>query len=157
TDTRAVIAEVEGVPFVVKDVVRSERKRNPAPPFITSTLQQEAARKLRFSASKTMMVAQQLYEGVEIVADGPVGVTTYLRTDPPRVAPDAQAEAREVIAARYGAETLPDRPPFYRARKSAQEAHEAIRPTLIAQGPEEVARHLTRDQQALYRLIWGRF
>jgi len=156
-DTRAVIADVEGVPFVVKDVVRSERKRNPAPPFITSTLQQEAARKLRFSASKTMMVAQQLYEGVEIGADGPVGLITYMRTDSPRVAPDAQTEARELIAARYGVETLPDRPPFYRARKSAQEAHEAIRPTLIAQGPDELARHLTRDQQALYRLIWGRF
>jgi DNA topoisomerase I len=156
-DTRAVIADVEGVAFVVKDVVRSERKRNPAPPFITSTLQQEAARKLRFSASKTMMVAQQLYEGVEIGADGPVGLITYMRTDSPRVAPDAQTEAREVIAVRYGVETLPDRPPFYRARKSAQEAHEAIRPTLIAQGPDELARHLTRDQQALYRLIWGRF
>jgi len=156
-DARAVMAVAEGLPFVVEDVVRGERKKNPAPPFITSTLQQEAARRLRFSASKTMMVAQQLYEGVEIGAEGAVGLITYMRTDSPRVAPDAQAEAREVIAARYGSPTLPERPPVYRARKSAQEAHEAIRPTLIDRGPDELARHLTRDQLALYRLIWGRF
>jgi DNA topoisomerase-1 len=156
-ETAAVVAEVQGEPFVVRDVVRGERKKNPTPPFITSTLQQEAARKLRFSASKTMMVAQQLYEGVEIGDEGAVGLITYMRTDSPRVAPDAQAEAREVIAARWGAPTLPDRPPVYRARKSAQEAHEAIRPTLIDRGPEELARYLTRDQLALYRLIWGRF
>ena len=156
-DARAVMAAVEGLPFVVEDVVRGERKKNPAPPFITSTLQQEAARKLHFSASKTMMVAQQLYEGVEIGADGPVGLITYMRTDSPRVASDAQAEAREVIAARYGSQTLPERPPVYRARKSAQEAHEAIRPTLVDRGPDELTRYLTRDQLALYRLIWGRF
>jgi DNA topoisomerase-1 len=156
-ETRAVVAAVEGQPFVVKDVVRGERKKNPAPPFITSTLQQEAARKLRFSASKTMMVAQQLYEGVEIGADGAVGLITYMRTDSPRVAADAQTEAREAIAARWGASTLPDRPPVYRARKSAQEAHEAIRPTLVDRGPEALARYLTRDQLALYRLVWGRF
>ncbi len=156
-ETQAVVADVEAYPFVVRDVVRGERKRNPAPPFITSTLQQEAARKLRFSASRTMMVAQQLYEGVEIGGDGPVGLITYMRTDSPRVAPDAQQEARAVIAARYGAETLPERPPAYRARKSAQEAHEAIRPTLVDRGPEELARYLTRDQLALYRLVWGRF
>ncbi len=155
--TRAVMAEVEGLPFVVRDVVRGERKRSPAPPFITSTLQQEAARKLRFSAQKTMMVAQQLYEGVEIGAEGAVGLITYMRTDSPRVAADAQALARDVIAARFGAETLPDRPPVYRARKSAQEAHEAIRPTLVDRPPEALARHLTRDQLALYRLVWGRF
>jgi DNA topoisomerase-1 len=156
-DTQAAIAELRDLHFVVKDVVRGERKKNPAPPFITSTLQQEAARKLRFSTSKTMMVAQQLYEGVEIGAEGPIGLITYMRTDSPRVAPDAQSEAREVIAARFGADTLPERPPAYRARKSAQEAHEAIRPTLIDHGPDEVARYLSRDQLALYRLIWGRF
>jgi DNA topoisomerase-1 len=156
-DTQAVVVELSGLPFVVEDVVRGDRKRNPAPPFITSTLQQEAARKLHFSASKTMMVAQQLYEGVEIGADGPVGLITYMRTDSPRVGPDAQAQAREVIAARYGPATLPDRSPVYRARKSAQEAHEAVRPTLIERAPEELARYLTRDQLALYRLIWGRF
>jgi DNA topoisomerase-1 len=155
--TQAVVDEVARLPFVVRDVVRGERKRNPAPPFITSTLQQEAARKLRFSASRTMMIAQQLYEGVEIGAEGAVGLITYMRTDSPRVAPDAQAEARQVIGARYGAETLPERPPVYRARKSAQEAHEAIRPTLIDHAPDDLARYLSRDQLALYRLVWGRF
>jgi DNA topoisomerase-1 len=156
-ETRQIMAAVEGQPFVVREVVRGERKRNPAPPFITSTLQQEAARKLRFSTSKTMMVAQQLYEGVEIGSEGTVGLITYMRTDSPRVAPDAQAQAREIIAARFGAATLPDRSPFYRARKSAQEAHEAIRPTLIDHAPEQVARFLNRDQLALYRLVWERF
>jgi DNA topoisomerase-1 len=156
-DTRQVMGALEGRPFVVQDVVRGERKRNPAPPFITSTLQQEAARKLRFSTSKTMMVAQQLYEGVEIGSEGTVGLITYMRTDSPRVAPDAQAEARDVIAVRFGVATLPDRPPFYRARKSAQEAHEAIRPSLVDHAPEQVGPFLNRDQLALYRLIWERF
>jgi DNA topoisomerase-1 len=156
-ETQAIVAELEGLPFVVKTVDRGERRKNPAPPFITSTLQQDAARKLRFSASKTMMVAQQLYEGVEIDNGGPVGLITYMRTDSPRIAAEAQAEAREVIAARYGPDTLPDRPPAYRARKSAQEAHEAIRPTLLDHPPERLARHLTRDQLALYRLVWERF
>ncbi|MBI3455862.1 MAG: type I DNA topoisomerase [Candidatus Rokubacteria bacterium] len=156
-DARAATAAVADLPFIVGDVVRGERKKNPSPPFITSTLQQEAARKLRFSTSKTMLVAQQLYEGVEIGSEGPVGLITYMRTDSPRVAREAQAEAREVIAARYGAETLPAEPPAYRARKSAQEAHEAIRPTLIDHGPEQLARYLTRDQLALYRLIRERF
>jgi DNA topoisomerase-1 len=157
TETQAIIAELEREAFVVKAVDRGERRKNPSPPFITSTLQQDAARKLRFSASKTMMVAQQLYEGVEIDNGGPVGLITYMRTDSPRVAAEAQAEARDVIAARYGAETLPERSPFYRARKSAQEAHEAIRPTLLDHPPERLARHLTRDQLALYRLVWERF
>jgi DNA topoisomerase-1 len=156
-DAEAVVRDLEGVPFLVRDVVRGERRRNPAPPFITSTLQQEAARRLRFSAAKTMLVAQQLYEGIEIGTGGPVGLITYMRTDSPRVAPDAQEEARHAIAARYGPDHLPERPPVYRARKSAQEAHEAIRPTLLDRTPETLARHLTRDQLALYRLIWGRF
>jgi DNA topoisomerase I len=156
-ETQAIVADLEHLPFVVKTVDRGERRKNPSPPFITSTLQQDAARKLRFSASKTMMVAQQLYEGVEIDNGGPVGLITYMRTDSPRVAAEAQAEARDVIAARYGAETLPDRSPFYRARKSAQEAHEAIRPSLLDHPPERLARHLSRDQLALYRLIWERF
>jgi len=156
-ETQSIVAELETLAFVVKAVERGERRRNPSPPFITSTLQQDAGRKLRFSASKTMMVAQQLYEGVEIDNGGPVGLITYMRTDSPRVAAEAQAEARDVIAARYGAETLPDRPPFYRARKSAQEAHEAIRPTLLDHPPERLARHLSRDQLALYRLVWERF
>jgi DNA topoisomerase I len=156
-ETRAIVAEVEPLPFVVKAVDRGERRKNPSPPFITSTLQQDAGRKLRFSASKTMMVAQQLYEGVDIGDGGPVGLITYMRTDSPRVAAEAQTAARDAIAARYGPDTLPDRPPFYRARKSAQEAHEAIRPTLLDHPPERLASHLSRDQLALYRLVWERF
>jgi DNA topoisomerase I len=156
-ETRAIVAELEPLPFVVKAVDRGERRKNPSPPFTTSTLQQDAGRKLRFSASKTMMVAQQLYEGVDTGDGGPVGLITYMRTDSPRVAAEAQAAARDAIAARYGPDTLPDRPPFYRARKSAQEAHEAIRPTLLDHPPERLVRHLSRDQLALYRLIWERF
>jgi DNA topoisomerase-1 len=156
-ETRAIVAELEPLPFVVTAVEQGERRRNPAPPFITSTLQQDAARKLRFSASRTMQVAQQLYEGVEIDDGSPVGLITYMRTDSPRVAAEAQAAARDAIAGRYGPDTLPERPPVYRARKSAQEAHEAVRPTLLDHPPERVARHLTRDQLALYRLIWERF
>src|SRR5262245_2302441 len=156
-ETQAIVAEVERATFVVKAVERGERRKNPAPPFITSTLQQDAGRKLRFSASKTMMIAQQLYEGVDVGNGGPVGLITYMRTDSPRVAAEAQNAARDVIAARYGVETLPDRPPFYRARKTAQEAHEAIRPSLLDYAPERLARHLSRDQLALYRLIWERF
>jgi DNA topoisomerase-1 len=157
TDVTAVVEAVRDLPFVVRAVTRGERRRNPAPPFITSTLQQEAARKLRFSASKTMMVAQQLYEGVDIGDGGPVGLITYMRTDSPRVAAEAQVAAREVIAARFGADTLPERPPSYRARRSAQEAHEAIRPSVVEHAPDDLARHLGRDQLALYRLVWARF
>ena len=156
-DVTAVVEAVRDLPFVVREVARGERRRNPAPPFITSTLQQEAARKLRFSASKTMMVAQQLYEGVDIGNGGPVGLITYMRTDSPRVAAEAQTAAREVIAARFGADTLPERPPSYRARRSAQEAHEAIRPSLVEHAPDDLAHYLSRDQLALYRLVWARF
>ncbi|MBI2544258.1 MAG: type I DNA topoisomerase, partial [Candidatus Rokubacteria bacterium] len=156
-DVQAVIRELDGLAFTVSAVTTGERKRNPAPPFITSTLQQEAARKLRFSAQKTMLVAQQLYEGVELDAEGPAGLITYMRTDSPRVAAEAQAEAREYIAGRFGAEHLPERPPAYRARRSAQEAHEAIRPTSALRLPQALAGSLTRDQLALYRLIWERF
>src|SRR5438093_120748 len=104
-----------------------------------------------------MWVAQHLYECVVIGTEGPVGLNTYMRTDSPRVTGEAQTAARDVIAARFGSDTLPDRPPVYRARKTAQEAHEAIRPTLIDRGPDELARYLTRDQLALYRLVWARF
>jgi DNA topoisomerase-1 len=156
-DTRVLMDALAGARFTVSAVNRGERKRNPAPPFITSTLQQEAGRKLHFSAKKTMLVAQQLYEGVEIGSEGAVGLITYMRTDSTRVAPEAQAEAREWLAARLGAEYLPETPPVYRPKKSAQEAHEAIRPTEIAREPKLVAQSLTKDQLALYRLIWERF
>jgi DNA topoisomerase-1 len=155
--TRAVMAELEGASFVVKSVTRGERKRYPLPPFITSTLQQDAGRKLHFTTKKTMMLAQQLYEGVELGAEGQVGLITYMRTDSTHIAREAQAEARDWIASRLGREYLPDTPPAYKVKKGAQEAHEAIRPSEVVRDPRTIAPHLTRDQLALYRLIWERF
>ncbi len=155
--TRALMASLEGVPFVVKSVTRGERRRNPVPPFITSTLQQEAGRKHGFSARKTMSVAQQLYEGIDLGPDGATGLITYMRTDSVRVAREAQEEARGWITARLGREYVPDTPPTYRSRGSAQEAHEAVRPSEVRFEPRSVERFLTRDQQVLYRLIWERF
>ena len=156
-ETVAVMTALHGCEWRVKSVTRGERKRNPAAPFTTSTLQQEAGRKLHFTAKKTMMLAQQLYEGIELGAEGSVGLITYMRTDAVRVSPEAQAEARDWVGRRLGREYLPDAPPVYRARKSAQEAHEAIRPAFVEQEPKAVARFLSRDQLALYRLIWERF
>ena len=155
--TRALMTSLDGARFVVRSVTRGERKRNPYPPFITSSMQQDAGRKLGFSAKKTMTVAQQLYEGIEVGADGPVGLITYMRTDSVRIAGEAQEEAREWARARLGAAYLPDAPPVYKSRGSAQEAHEAIRPSEVARDPKSLARFLTKDQLALYRLIWERF
>jgi DNA topoisomerase I len=155
--TQALVDSLQGAPFVVRSVTRGERKRNPAPPFITSTLQQDAGRKLGFSAKKTMTVAQQLYEGVEVGGDGPVGLITYMRTDSVRVAAEAQQEARQWATERIGADYVPEAPPVYRSRGSAQEAHEAIRPSDVTRDPKSAARFLTKDQLALYRLIWERF
>jgi DNA topoisomerase-1 len=155
--TQALVDSLQGAPFVVRSVTRGERKRNPAPPFITSTMQQDAGRKLGFSAKKTMTVAQQLYEGIEVGGEGPVGLITYMRTDSVRVAGEAQQEARQWASERIGAEYVPDTPPAYKSRGSAQEAHEAIRPSDVPRDPKSVARFLTKDQLALYRLIWERF
>src|SRR5437667_349111 len=155
--TRALMAALQDARFIVKSVTRGERRRNPVPPFITSTLQQEAARKLGFTAKKTMAVAQQLYEGIDLGAEGAKGLITYMRTDSVRVAREAQAEAREWITARLGLDYVPDAPPAYRSRGSAQEAHEAIRPSEVRLEPRSVAQFLTRDQLALYRLVWERF
>jgi DNA topoisomerase I len=155
--TQALVDSLDGARFVVRSVTRGERKRNPAPPFITSTLQQDAGRKLGFSAKKTMTVAQQLYEGIEVGGEGPVGFITYMRTDSVRVAAEAQQEARQWATDRIGAEFVPETPPAYKSRGSAQEAHEAIRPSDVTRDPRSVARFLTKDQLALYRLIWERF
>jgi len=155
--TRELIASLDGARFVVKSVTRGERRRNPAPPFITSTLQQEAGRRLGFTARKTMTIAQQLYEGIDLGADGAEGLITYMRTDSVRVANEAQAAARGWVVARIGMEFVPETPPTYRSRGSAQEAHEAIRPSEVRNEPKNVARFLTKDQLALYRLIWERF
>src|SRR5262245_48144027 len=156
-DTLAVMTDLHGKEWKVRAVTRGERRRNPAAPFITSTLQQEAGRKLHFTAKKTMMLAQQLYEGIALGEEGAVGLITYMRTDAVRIAPEAQAEAREWVTRRLGPEYLPDSPPVYRAKKSAQEAHEAIRPTAVAREPRELSAFLSKDQLALYRLIWERF
>ena len=143
--------------YTVKTVKKSEKKRYPAPPFITSTLQQEASRKLGFTARRTMMAAQQLYEGVEIKGRGSVGLITYMRTDSLRIAQEAQTEARGYIAQAFGQEYVPAKPQVYRSKKNAQDAHEAIRPTSVLYNPEQLKDSLKPDLYKLYRLIWQRF
>ena len=155
--TVAVMTALHGAEWRVKSVTRGERRRNPAAPFITSTLQQEASRKLHFSAKKTMMLAQQLYEGIELGDEGQVGLITYMRTDAVRVSQDAQDEAKQWVGERLGREYLPDSPPVYKTKKSAQDAHEAVRPSSVAREPKALVRFLSKDQLALYRLIWERF
>ncbi|MCP9439651.1 MAG: type I DNA topoisomerase [Nitrospira sp.] len=152
-----VVKAIQGKPFVVRSIERREKKRNPVAPFITSRLQQEAARKLHFSPKKTMLLAQQLYEGVEIGAEGPTGLITYMRTDSTRISDEAMAEARELIRSRFGPDYLPATPNVYKTQKAAQEAHEAIRPTSAARDPESIRRYLDQDQYNLYKLIWNRF
>ncbi len=152
-----VLAALDGADYVVKSVATREKKRNPVAPFITSTLQQESARKLRFSVKRTMMLAQRLYEGVEIGKEGAVGLITYMRTDSTRVSEDAIRDVRDYILERYGKPFLPDAPVVYRSKKEAQDAHEAIRPTSMAFTPEVVETYLAEDEMKLYRLIWNRF
>jgi DNA topoisomerase-1 len=154
---REIVEEAGRQQFAVSEVTTKERRRNPVPAFITSKLQQEAARKLSFPVKKTMMVAQKLYEGVEVGSDGAVGLITYMRTDSTRVSDAALAEARDFITAQYGAAYLPEKAVHYRSKKDAQDAHEAIRPTDVSRTPESVARFLDRDELKLYRLIWQRF
>ena len=154
---QSVVSMLRGAECGVASIRETPKKRSPAPPFITSTLQQAASSALRMSTSQTMMIAQQLYEGIELGERGSVGLITYMRTDAPRVSREAQGAARAFIGQAYGDGYVPERPPSYRARRGAQEAHEAIRPTEIELRPEDVAPFLSRQQLALYRLIWGRF
>jgi DNA topoisomerase I len=157
---RAIVTEAERLPFVVTEVTRKERRRNPPAPFITSTLQQEAAKQLGFSAKRTMRAAQQLYEGVEVGDEGQVGLITYMRTDSVRVADSAIAQAREFIGANYDRRYLPDTPNVHVGKKGAsrvQDAHEAIRPTEVGRRPEDLKKHLESDLFKLYQLIWRRF
>jgi DNA topoisomerase-1 len=157
-DAQAVLRELEGAVYRVAEVKKRETQRRPSPPFITSTLQQEASRKLNFGAKRTMGVAQSLYEGVRLGKEGEVGLITYMRTDSTNVAGVAQGEARALIGARYGAEYVPAKPPLYsRKAKNAQEAHEAIRPTSVLRDPEAVREYLSPEQYRLYKLIWQRF
>jgi DNA topoisomerase-1 len=157
TAAQRVVSDLDGAPYTVQSVETREKRRHPVPPFITSTLQQEAARKLRFSVKRTMMLAQRLYEGVELGAEGSAGLITYMRTDSTRVGGEALSEVRSLIAERFGAQYLPESPNFYRGKKGAQDAHEAIRPTSVPHTPESVAQYLAEDELKLYRLIWMRF
>ncbi|MEK6682897.1 MAG: type I DNA topoisomerase [Nitrospirota bacterium] len=156
-EAKKIISEVEKGDFVVTSIEKKERRRYPSPPFITSTLQQEAAKKLYFTAKRTMMIAQRLYEGMELGEKGPVGLITYMRTDSVRIAPEALKEARGYINSNYGNDYLPEKPAVYKSRKGAQEAHEAVRPTSIDIDPESIKKYLGKDEYNLYKLIWNRF
>ncbi|UCE54395.1 MAG: type I DNA topoisomerase [Desulfobacterales bacterium] len=152
-----ILADLKGKKFVVDKVLKKTIKKNPLPPFTTSKLQQEAIRKLRFSAKKTMLIAQQLYEGIELGPGEPVGLITYMRTDSTRIAKEAADEALQLIAEKFGNEYTLEKPRFFKNRKKAQDAHEAIRPTSVYNIPVNLAPYLSKDQLALYRLIWQRF
>ena len=151
------VAEAAKQSYVVNEVTTKERKRNPVPPFITSKLQQEASRKLGFAVKKTMMLAQKLYEGVELGAEGSVGLITYMRTDSTRVSEAALNEVRDFIGRQYGPPYLPEKAVHYRSKKDAQDAHEAIRPTEVARTPDSLEKFLNKEELKLYRLIWQRF
>jgi len=152
-----IVAAVENADFVVTNVKKSVRKKSPAPPFTTSTLQQEASRKLGFQARRTMKAAQELYEGIEVEGMGAVGLITYMRTDSLRISAEAQAQASSYIKERYGKNYLPSSPKNYKTRNGAQDAHEAIRPSIPELTPDQVKSSLTSDQFKLYKLIWERF
>jgi DNA topoisomerase I len=154
---KEIVAEAEQQTFVVDEVTTKERKRNPVPPFITSKLQQEASRKLGFPVKRTMMIAQHLYEGIELGSEGSVGLITYMRTDSTRVGEAALNEARGFINEQYGANYLPEKAVHYRSKKAAQDAHEAIRPTDVTRTPDALAKYLKPEELKLYRLIWQRF
>jgi DNA topoisomerase-1 len=153
----AIAGQLRNAQFVVGDVKTRERRRQPPAPFITSRLQQEGANRLRFSARKTMTLAQGLYEGLAIGPDGVVGLITYMRTDSTRVSEDAQRETLEFINTTYGQQYAPEKPNVYRSKKNAQDAHEAIRPTSTLRTSDQIQAYLDRDHQALYHLIWSRF
>jgi DNA topoisomerase-1 len=156
-EAQAAVDGLSGKPFVVSELKKVEKNRNPDAPFITSTLQQEAFNKLRYNSSKTMLIAQQLYEGIDIGEESPSGLITYMRTDSVRTAPEAINQAREYIKKEYGDEYLPEKPPVYKTKKFAQEAHEAIRPTHIGRRPAELKQFLTEEQYELYELVFNRF
>ncbi len=156
TETDRVIEAVGSEKYVVDKVKKSQRKRKPFAPFTTSSLQQEASAKLGFTSRKTMSIAQQLYEGINLGSGETVGLVTYIRTDSSRVSNQVQSEARSLISDKYGGEFLPEKPPFYKSGKGAQDAHEAIRPTSIKREPKLIKKYLSRDQYRLYTLIWNR-
>ncbi|HZG80238.1 MAG TPA: type I DNA topoisomerase, partial [Brevibacillus sp.] len=157
-DVKQVFEKIKDQPFTVKKVTKRERKRNPAAPFITSSLQQEAARKLNFRTAKTMRIAQELYEGIDVGGkEGAVGLITYMRTDSTRISETAQKEAKDYILEKYGQDYILTEPRVQAKKENAQDAHEAIRPTSVSRTPDEIKQFLSRDQLRLYRLIWERF
>ena len=156
-EVQKILAGLQGAAYTVAKVDKKERRRNPVPPFTTSKLQQEGGRKLGFTSKRTMGIAQSLYEGVDVGKEGTVGLITYMRTDSTRVSKEAQDEARELIANKYGKEYVPEKPPVYAVAKSAQEAHEAVRPTSVLREPDAIKQYLEPDQYKLYKLIWNRF
>ncbi len=153
TESNAILADLRTASWVVDSVTTKERKKSAVPPFITSKLQQAS----RFPVKKTMMIAQQLYEGIELPGEGAVGLITYMRTDSTRVSEQALGEVRQFIAGAFGDDYVPEKPNFYKTKSDAQDAHEAIRPTSMQYHPDDVRAHLTHDQYYLYRLIWNRF
>ncbi len=156
-DANGVIEGLKGAVFSVSDIEQKETRRNPAPPFTTSKLQQDSSRKLGFTAKKTMMLAQQLYEGIDIGEEGPVGLISYMRTDSVRLSGEAIEAVRSFIEAKYGPLYLPQKPNVYKTKGKAQDAHEAIRPTYMKYAPDAIKAHLSKDQHRLYELIWKRF
>ena len=156
-ETDKVIAAISGDEFKIKTVKRGEKQRSPSPPFITSTLQQEASRRLGMTPHRTMSIAQQLYEGIDITGEGTIGLITYMRTDSLRLSDDATDAAKQFIIGRYGKEYYPGKARAFKTKSGAQDAHEAIRPSNIFLTPENIKKDLTPDQYRLYRLIWGRF
>jgi len=156
-DVNKVVAAVSDAPFSVRSVKRSDKKRSPAPPFITSTLQQEASRRLGMTPRRTMSIAQQLYEGVDIGGEGAVGLITYMRTDSLRISDEAARDANKYIVSEYGADYYPPSTNRYKSKSNAQDAHEAIRPSNVFVTPENIRGNITNDQYRLYNLIWRRF
>ncbi|MBR7132871.1 MAG: type I DNA topoisomerase [Clostridia bacterium] len=156
-EAQKIINALDNAVYTVSKIKKGERNRQPAPPFITSTLQQEASRKLGFTGQRTMRIAQQLYEGVDIPGTGVTGLITYMRTDSLRISEEARAAAKGYISSRYGEKYLPASPRYFKTKNGAQDAHEAIRPTVISLSPEEVKDSLTSEQYKLYKLIWERF
>ncbi|MBI4667432.1 MAG: type I DNA topoisomerase [Nitrospinae bacterium] len=156
-DAAKIGAAIRAAELVIKKIEKKERKRNPYAPFITSTLQQEASRKLRYNARRTMSVAQRLYEGLDVGEEGPVGLITYMRTDSTRVSAEAITDVRGFIEKEFGGQYMPASPNVYKTGKSAQDAHEAIRPTSVERTPEKMKKHLSKEDLAIYELIWKRF
>ena len=156
-NTEIILKDIHGKEFYVNRIKKGERKKNPPPPFITSTLQQEASRKLGFTTKRTMIVAQQLYEGIEIKGEGSIGLITYMRTDSSRISSEALGEARSFIGNKFGGKYLPKTARIFKSKSSAQDAHEAIRPTSVLMEPDMIKDSLNKDQYRLYRLIWERF